>query len=274
MSENHISPKPFLKWAGGKRWFVDLYSNLLPTNFNKYHEPFLGGGSVFFHLTPTSAVLSDLNADLINTYTAIKSDFSKVERRLMFHNRKHTKEHYYKVRAGIEGSAYSKAGDFIYLNRTCWNGLYRVNRQGKFNVPIGDRASILRTDDDFNSISNSLSDVELKVSCFSEALKSVGENDFCFIDPPYTVKHNTNGFIRYNETIFSWENQIALRDAVIGIKNMGGKALILNANHDSIVNLYKGVGRIIPLQRKTMLAASSMHRGVIEEVAIIVGYDI
>jgi DNA adenine methylase len=168
---------------------------------------------------------------------------------------------------------YAKAGDFIYLNRTCWNGLYRVNQKGEFNVPIGDRNSVIRVGDNFSSISEALSDTELKICCFTDALSRVRKNDFCFIDPPYTVKHDYNGFIRYNENIFSWENQKVLRDVVADIHDSGGMALVLNANHDSIKKLYKGLGKIVPLHRSSMLAANSAYRGNIKEIAIMVGYE-
>ena len=273
MINNIDKPKPFLKWAGGKRWFVDSYSHLIPAKFNNYYEPFLGAGSIFFYLTPKAAQLSDINPELINTYSALKEDHVKVKRRLCFHNRMHSTEHYYKIRAATKGGQFSKAGDFIYLNRTCWNGLYRVNRKGKFNVPIGDRASILREDDCFNLISSALSNSELKVACFSKALKSVSNGDFCFIDPPYTVKHDYNGFVRYNEKLFSWESQVELRDIVVSIKDSGGMALVLNANHSSIQELYKGVGKIVSLSRNSMLAAKPQYRGDTKEIAILVGYD-
>jgi len=264
---------PFLKWAGGKRWFVKSYAQLFPNNFNIYHEPFLGSGVVFFYLAPKKSVLSDINSALINTYVAIKSDSEKVKRRLQFHNRSHCTEHYYRIRSGIKGSLYAQAGDFIYLNRTCWNGLYRVNNVGKFNVPIGDRDSIIRESDDFISISELLKHSDLNSRDFTDSIEFVEQNDFCFIDPPYTVKHDNNGFLRYNENIFSWSNQESLRDEVVKLKNRGGKALILNANHSSIKELYKGVGKIIPLSRHSMLAANSRNRGVIKEIAIMVGYE-
>lgn len=273
MTDKRVVPKPFLKWAGGKRWFVDSYSHLLPRKFGKYYEPFLGGGSVFFHLKPEFSQLSDLNVELINTYEALRNNHIKVKRRLDFHKRMHSEEHYYKTRDNTSGSSFSKAGDFIYLNRTCWNGLYRVNKEGKFNVPIGDRTSIIREIDNFFLISQSLKNVDLKACCFTRALNSVSKDDFCFIDPPYALKHDNNGFIRYNEKIFSWDHQVLLKDIVVNIKKSGGKALVLNANDNSIKKLYKSVGKIVPLSRGSMLAANSIHRGEIKEIAIIVGYD-
>lgn len=269
----HSELKPFLKWTGGKRWFVKEYSDLFPNEFNRYFEPFLGSGVVFFYLEPKKAYLSDINKKLIDTYKAIQENPQKVKNRLKYHSSKHNKDYYYKIRKRKSGNIYSSAGDFIYLNRTCWNGLYRVNFKGEFNVPIGDRDNVLRKEDDFDLISNVLSNTKLKSCSYFESLKNVKDNDFCFIDPPYTVKHDNNGFIRYNEKLFSWENQERLRDCLVGVKKRGGKALVLNANHKSIQDLYKGVGKIIPLSRNSLLAAKSSFRGKTNELAILIGYD-
>ena len=135
---------PFLKWPGGKRWFVHGFANLLPIRFHRYIEPFLGGGSVYFHLCPEKAVLSDTNQELITTYRAVKEDWRKVVAMLQRHNKSHSEEHYYQTRESRPTSPAGKAARMIYLNRTCFNGIYRVSRKGDFNVPKGTRASVLR----------------------------------------------------------------------------------------------------------------------------------
>ena len=142
-----LKTKPFLKWAGGKRWFVTNHSDLLPQSFNRYIEPFLGSGAVFFHLQPQNALLGDSNKELVDTYRAIKSEWKLVYRYLRAHHTKHSKEYYYQIRKSRPISSASKAARFIYLNRTCWNGLYRVNLSGVFNVPIGTKSTVVFADD-------------------------------------------------------------------------------------------------------------------------------
>lgn len=133
---------PFLKWPGGKRWFVACHAHLLPTEYGRYVEPFLGSGAVFFHLQPKRALLSDMNAELIATYKAVKADAADVERLLRAHHRRHTHEHYYAIRDARLRTASTRAARFIYLNRTCFNGIYRVNLDGVFNVPVGTNTAV------------------------------------------------------------------------------------------------------------------------------------
>ena len=128
---------PFLKWPGGKRWFVANHAGLLPAAFHRYFEPFLGGGSVFFHLEPARAVLADTNRELIAAYRAVKRSRKWVEQLLAEHQRRHGEEYFYSVRDSIPADPVERAARTIYLNRTCFNGMYRVNLAGDFNVPVG-----------------------------------------------------------------------------------------------------------------------------------------
>jgi DNA adenine methylase len=196
--------KPFLKWAGGKRWFVHRYSHLFPEKFNNYIEPFLGSGAAYFHICPKKAILGDANSDLINTYIAIQQDWRLVYRYLKTHHANHSSEYYYQVRAKRLRSPFSRAAQFIYLNRTCWNGLYRVNLQGVFNVPIGTKSSVIFENDRFDLVSKNLENATLKIADFEDLIDLAGDGDFVFADPPYTVRHNHNAFIKYNEDLFSW----------------------------------------------------------------------
>ena len=140
---------PFLKWAGGKRWFVNRYLDIVPTEFGCYIEPFLGSGALFFAMRPKKAILSDLNADLVETFVAIKEDWETVVSILQGFHRLHSKIFYYQTRESRPGSEAARAARFIYLNRTCWNGLYRVNTSGQFNVPVGTKKNVLLDTDDF-----------------------------------------------------------------------------------------------------------------------------
>jgi len=259
---------PFLKWAGGKRWLTDQHPDLFDNQFNRYIEPFLGSGAVFFKLTPNQSVLCDRNTDLIDTYQAIKDDWQRVQRLLKEHHRKHCKEYYYHTRDKKLRSRWTKAARFIYLNRTCWNGLYRVNLKGKFNVPIGTKTNVILDTDNFKETSRLLQNTNLLSGDFEQAINQASEGDFVFVDPPYTVKHNFNGFIKYNEGLFSWEDQIRLRDSVERAVARGAKVLVTNAYHECIQELYSGVGEQIKLTRASVISGKASARGKYEEMII------
>jgi DNA adenine methylase len=258
---------PFLKWAGGKRWLIRSYARLLSVPFDRYVEPFLGGGAVFFYLSPKNALLSDLNADLIDCYTAIKLHYPEVLKILRRHQRLHSREYYYAERVRRRRSLPERAAQFLYLNRTCWNGLYRVNRQGEFNVPIGTKSSVLLPTDDFNKTSLLLQSAELRSQDFEKTLDGVGEGDFVFADPPYSVKHNLNGFLKYNDSIFTWDDQIRLHNSLVKAKSRGARILLTNANHESIRELYHGFGERKILSRTSLLSGDATYRGSATEIS-------
>jgi len=262
--------KPFLKWAGGKRWLISKAKDLLPPmeTVNRYFEPFLGGGSMYFYLHPSTAVLSDVNSDLINAYSVIREDWYELYEMLKNYQKLHSDRFYYEIRALTPQSPLLKAARFIYLNRTCWNGLYRVNKGGSFNVPIGTKTTVVLDGDNFEELSNLLKSATLDVCDFETTIDKAGERDFIFIDPPYTVKHNLNGFVKYNENIFSWQDQIRLKNSVTRAINRGAYVLVTNANHQSIIELYDGLGNINHLHRASVIAGDSQARGVYSELAI------
>jgi len=268
ISEHKESIVPFLKWAGGKRWLVDRYAHYLDVEYQRFIEPFLGSGAVFFKLMPSSSILCDKNIQLIETYASIRDDWEQVERHLKDHHVKHSKEHYYQTRAKKFQSPYARAAQFIYLNRTCWNGLYRVNLSGSFNVPIGTKNNVIMPTDDFSYVSKLLSATELLAGDFELAISRAGIGDLVFVDPPYTVKHNYNGFVKYNESIFSWDDQLRLRDCVVAATSRGAKVIVTNACHDSIKDIYKGVGDIVTLSRSSVIGGTGAVRGKYEEVLI------
>lgn len=262
--------EPFLKWAGGKRWLISKATDLLPNKneMNRYIEPFLGGGAVFFHVQPDNGILSDINDDLINTYLIIRDRWEILLEILLNYNKKHSTEFYYDIRASKPRDLTKKAARFIYLNRTCWNGLYRVNKKGEFNVPIGTKTKVILTEDNFSAVSTLLRNVEIYTSDFEIRINQATEGDFLFVDPPYTVKHNLNGFVKYNENIFSWNDQIRLKNAIQRATKRGAKILILNADHSSIKRLYSGIGHKIALDRASVIAGNSSARGIYSELAI------
>lgn len=260
---------PFLKWAGGKRWFVKNHSDLLPEKFNTYYEPFLGSGAVFFSLKPKKAILADVNPNLIETYKAIKKDWKKVRTALLRHNRNHSPAYYYAERDRIRYSPYERAAQFIYLNRTCWNGLYRVNLSGKFNVPIGTKDTVILDTDNFAALAKCLKNTTLLKSDFESIINRAQKGDFVFIDPPYTINHNLNGFIKYNEKIFTWEDQVRLKNCVLKAHQRGALVIVTNANHPSIRELYEGFGSLKTLDRHSVLAGDASYRKASSELVIV-----
>lgn len=207
--------KPFLKWAGSKKWLVRQGIPLPHHGFRRYIEPFLGSGAVFFNLLPQTSVLSDSNRYLINCYREIQTDWKAV----FFHYKRlfanHNKENYYAVRRDFQDTGSLSAGQFIYLNRACFNGVFRVNLAGQFNVPIGSKITDPFEERDFEGWATALVNAELKNCDFEKVIDDASEGDLLFIDPPYTVAHNQNGFIEYNEKIFSWDDQVRLASSVM-----------------------------------------------------------
>ncbi|BCA53726.1 adenine-specific DNA-methyltransferase [Nitrospira sp. KM1] len=261
--------RPFLKWPGGKRWFIQYHSSILPSSFNTYIEPFLGSGSVFFHLKPRRAILGDLNPELVASFQGIKDDWLEVERLLEGHEEAHTESYYYLLREQTLKINTQRAARLIYLNRTCFNGIFRVNRKGRFNVPVGTRDTIIFDDDNFNEMAQALEKAEIKESDFAPLINCATQNDFIFADPPYTVRHNINGFLKYNETLFSWSDQIRLADALSRARDRGAIIVSTNANHQSVRNLYQGRGfQMRTVSRFSPISADPDSRKQFEELVI------
>ncbi len=265
---------PFLKWAGGKRWLVEANVKYSPDNFRNYFEPFLGSASVFFSLPIERAILSDVNSELVGAYEAIKNDWEKVENCLRKHASRHCDEYYYQIRSSRPKKEHTKAARFIYLNRTCWNGLYRVNLKGEFNVPRGTKNSVILPSDDFEKLSKRLSSCEILCQDFESTISAADKGDFVFVDPPYTVNHNLNGFLKYNERIFSWNDQVRLRDALVEAQKRGVKITVTNADHQSIRQLYKGLGQIVRLERASIIAARAEDRRSTTEIMVRMGWTV
>lgn len=261
--------KPFLNWAGGKRWLVASQSHLLPDSSQRLVEPFVGSGVVFFHLRPASALLSDVNAQLIETYTAVRDEPEGVLADLRVHDAKHSKGHYYEVRSTVPQTPAQRAARFIYLNRTCFNGLYRVNLKGEFNVPMGSKTSVLRPDDDFFAWAELLKGSTLVAQDFAQSIAGAGEGDLVYVDPPYTVKHNMNNFVKYNEEIFSWQDQVRLAQCLQEATQRGVRVIASNADSESVRDLYSGQGWVlIRVSRQARLAASSANRKRTTEIVL------
>lgn len=269
---DHNQLGPFLRWTGSKRWLAQTsLDEILPKKFNSYHEPFLGGGAVFFHIIgkennrKRKFYLSDVNEELINCYKQLKVDFKGVLKHLRgFENNEIA---YYKVRDISYNSDLKRAARFIYLNRTSFNGIYRVNSSGKYNVPYGYRSNVdLVTSDLLKNVSIALSNARLSCNSFEKSIQFIKEGDLVFIDPPYTVAHENNGFIEYNQKLFSWKDQIKLEKYILKIKERGGYFIMANASHKSIIDLYKHTGEIIKLSRYSKVGGRNKTRGEFNEL--------
>ena len=264
--------EPFLKWAGGKRWLLQKEEVLIPSSYGKYFEPFLGGASLFFHARPSSFILSDLNKELIACYRAIRDDYLKIENYLKQHQAKHSDNYYYEVRSSKPSCRFIRAARLIYLNRTCFNGLYRVNLQGEFNVPRGSKNTVLMEADDFAGIADRLKNGDIISQDFEKTISLADEGDFVFIDPPYIVNQNKNGFLKYNEKIFSWTDQTRLKNCIVQAVEKGAMVTMTNADHESIINLYSEIGEISKINRSSVIGGKSSSRGMTTELIVRIGW--
>jgi DNA adenine methylase len=256
------APQPVLRWAGGKRWLVpkicDVLDGLL---FNNYHEPFLGGASVFLGVNPAGkSYLSDLNSDLIETYQQVRDDPDGVFKILRtFRN---TSQEYYRIRNSVPRTSKGRAAKFIFLNATSFNGIYRVNLNGVYNVPYGRRERAFIPDLAWlRSVSDRLQGTEISSTDFGECINNVGKGDLVFLDPPYTVAHNNNGFIKYNQKLFSFEDQCRLSLLVDGIKQRGAFYILTNAAHVSIATLFDKGDLRMEITRRNNVGGIAATRG-------------
>lgn len=260
---------PFLKWAGGKRWLAAYVSELLPSHFENYIEPFLGSAAMFGAIKPTRALLSDVNEELINTYLQVCDDPAGIEAALQELQGLHSDLYYYAKRAESPTRPLERAARFIYLNRTCFNGIYRVNQRGQFNVPRGTKNSVVLPNDDFASAAQILARAKIACQDFEVTISKAQKGDLVFCDPPYTVAHNNNGFVRYNEQMFSWNDQVRLKEALVQASSRGALVLLTNAAHESIRSLYEPSGfTCIRIGRQSVIGGGNQYRGSYAEYLI------
>jgi DNA adenine methylase len=258
------SVKPFLRWAGGKTWLVTKLIDYLPKKFNNYHEPFLGGGAVFLYLKSkghinANSYLSDLNDELINAYDILKTN--KAELFTLLGQFSNDSECYYRVRSSEPTSLLEKAAKFIYLNRTSYNGIYRINRKGQYNVPFGRREiSVLFEYENMENISAMIQNATFSSSDFFSTIDNVQEGDLVFLDPPYTIAHEHNGFIEYNHKIFAWEDQERLKEYIEILNQKRAYFILTNAAHFSIENLYSGIGKQQTISRYSTIGGTGAKR--------------
>ena len=279
---NKQKPKPFIKWVGGKRQLLKQFRDLglyPPEGFNpstnSYFEPFVGGGAVFFDLLPKKAFLSDMNNELVITYNVIKNDVESLIKSLKKHQ--NTKEYFLKIRAKdlSKLSDIEIASRFIYLNRTCFNGLYRVNSQGGFNVPFaGNKNPLICDEINLRKISKALKYVEIKKQDYKEVLKKAKKGDFVYFDPPYYPINKTSSFTSYTKEAFLEREQIELRDTFVELIKRGCFVMLSNSDTPFINRIYSEIkikGKLIRINKVyagRAINSDASKRGKITEVLV------
>jgi DNA adenine methylase len=238
--------------------------------FRRYLEPFLGGGSVFLGLGPPTAVLSDANWELIVTYSQVRYRPKQLKRALQLLGV--SGEEYRRIRAWVPRTHMDIAVRFLYLNRTAFGGMYRLNRQGHFNVPFGPgrTPATLYGSETLDHAAQSLRGVSLSVADFEGQLDDAGQGDLVYCDPTYSVVHNDNGFVRYNEAVFKWEDQARLVAAATGAASRGALVLVSNADHEAVRELYEGAMQVVFL-RESRLCPRVDYRRLTSERLYVLG---
>lgn len=263
-----VRPRPFLKWAGGKSKLVDAIMARFPRSFGRYFEPFLGGGAVFFGVAPERAVLADMNAELVTTYVALRDDLERVLTALRRHRA--DREHFYAVRAQSSGGLASptRAARMIYLNRTCYNGLYRVNRSGAFNVPFGkyDNPRIC-DEENLRAVSRVLQDAVIEHADVFATVAKARAGDLVYFDPPYDPVSKTASFVAYTDRGFSSEDQEKLAATFRGLADRGVHAVLSNSDTPFIRKLYKGF-HIDTVHVRRAINSRADRRGPVAEVLV------
>lgn len=274
-TKNKLLLSPFLKWAGGKRQLLPEIRKYIPKKYNTYYEPFVGAGAVLFDLQPNKVVINDINSELINTYKVIQNNIDDLIVELRKH--KNDPDHFYKIRDLDRSEDFEKltsvekSARLIYLNKTCFNGLFRVNSQGQFNVPFGKyknpqivNEAVLRAVHNYLNTAN----VTILNEDFEKALSKAKKGDFIYIDPPYDPLSNTSSFTGYNLDGFNRDDQERLRDVFEELDKRGCKVLLSNSATDFIKDLYKDYHiEIVSASRNINSIASK--RGKIDEVLVM-----
>ncbi|MBE7065680.1 MAG: Dam family site-specific DNA-(adenine-N6)-methyltransferase [Ruminococcaceae bacterium] len=260
----------FLKWAGGKKWFINRQKQIFPVEYNRYIEPFLGGGSVFFYLKPQNAILSDINEELINTYIAVRDDFEHVYQNLKMHSKKHCENYYYEIRQRKTRCLATSAARMIYLNKTCFNGIYRVNKDGIFNVPCGTQKEICFEYEKLLKSSMVLKKAQILCQDFEQTIDLAQAGDFIFCDPPYTVMDEENRFVGYNADVFSWRDQIRLAAALRCAREKKAKIIMTNIDHPNVRALYENLDgfKLCSIQRKCFISGTLDGRRDYKELIV------
>ncbi|WP_096273379.1 DNA adenine methylase [Paucisalibacillus globulus] len=276
MSKNTIL-SPVLKWVGGKRQLLHEIIPLIPLNASTYVEPFVGGGAVLFEYQPNKAIINDFNEELINVYNVIKDSPDELVELLITHKENNNQEYFYEIRALDRQENYidnlsnvERAARIIYLNKTCYNGLFRVNSAGQFNTPFGkyknpnivNRPVIYAMSNYFNE-----KNIKIMNTDYKGALKNLRKGAFVYFDPPYLPVSTSSSFTGYTENGFTLEQQIELKEQCDNLNRRGIKFLLSNSDHPIIRDLYKDYN-IKTIKAKRAINSKANKRGEINEVLV------
>lgn len=266
--------RPFLKWAGGKRQLLPELIEHMPDAYNNYYEPFIGGGALLFKLQPKKAVISDSNRELISCYSVIRDSLDELIEDLRQH--RNEEEYFYQVREWDRKDCFKsktpvqKASRIIFLNKTCYNGLFRVNSQGQFNAPFGRYKNPNILDEAvLKAVSSYLNASKIKIlnQDFSKTVAKARKNDFIYFDPPYDPISDTASFTGYDINGFNKDEQKRLRDIFVKLSDKGCKVLLSNAHTDFICDLYQDYTRICVKATRAINSKAS-RRGKIDEILV------
>lgn len=264
----------FVKWAGGKKQLLDQFKPFFPEKINRYIEPFVGGGAVAFfvikNFDPKEVIISDSNSELMNAYQVIRDDVENLINELKKLKKKHNKETFYKVRDEDPEliSPLTRASRFIYLNKTCFNGLYRVNSKGKFNVPIGSyKNPAIVSEEDLREISKLLKKVKVKNESFENCVKWAKKGDFVYLDPPYYPLSKGKSFTTYTKENFLEKEQEQLKEIFDKLNKKGCRVMLSNSDTKFIKDLYKGYP-VKLVNARRMINCDGSKRGAIKEVVV------
>jgi DNA adenine methylase len=274
-SVNHKFTQPFLKWAGGKRQLLPYIQENLPQNFNRYFEPFVGAGALLFYLQPKSAVINDVNEELINCYQVIRDSPKQLIDSLQKH--KNIKEYFYSLRELDRTNQFKKlspiekASRIIFLNKTCYNGLFRVNKSGHFNVPFGNyKNPNIVNPEVIKSISQYLNRNKVVIynKDFTDAVKEAKRGDFIYFDPPYDPVSSTSYFTGYSLMAFGRSEQVRLKRCFDLLTKKGCFAMLSNSSTDFISDIYRQY-KIIRVPAARSINSVGQGRGKIDELLIV-----
>lgn len=275
-----VALQPFTKWTGGKRQLLPVIRELMPKKYNRYFEPFVGGGALFFDLAPKNAVINDFNAELINCYQQIKDKPQELIEILKVHQEYNSKEYYLDLRSADRDeridmmSEVQRAARILYMLRVDFNGLYRVNSNNQFNVPYGRYKNPKIVDEELiSAISTYLNNnqVEIKKGDFEKAVLDVQPGDFVYFDPPYIPLSETSAFTSYTHEGFSYDDQVRLRDTFKKLSDTGAYVMLSNSSSFLVEELYRDFN-IHYVEATRTNGAKSSSRGKISEI-IVTNYE-
>ncbi|WP_462399126.1 DNA adenine methylase [Lacticaseibacillus pantheris] len=270
--------RPFIKWVGGKRQLLSEIDRRLPQHYNTYFEPFLGGGAVLLHLQPSHAVINDYNTELVNAWRAVRDKPELLLKILEQYARNNSKEFYLNLRAADRDgridsfSEVERAARFVYLNKTGFNGLWRVNKAGQNNVPYGKYINPRIKDPIINEVGQYLKEYQVTISAgdYRKALKTAAQEDFVYLDSPYDVVSKTSSFTGYTANGFGSDEQVQLRDEYVRLSQMGVQVMESNADTEMINRLYTNIPgvKISHIKAKRAINSKGDKRGPVGEVLI------